>query len=440
MTRLSPLLIAFAGLFLAACSSDEIILPGERIAIISAEGQYDLSVDSGAAVEGAMLPQAVANKVFAAAGQNAAHSGGHFTLTSPLNLAFNVNVGITAELGTEVAQPVATAKAVYTITPGGVLRASDLQSGALIWLVDIDPSEDDTQPAGTGGLAVMPDSSTLFAHANKSVLVALSADDGQEKWRVEFDEFLSGGPTAENGVVIVSDLDGRLFALSAIDGEELWNRIGASDDTGIVGAASPAIFGNQVINAGSDGELLSLSLEDGGFNWGENLTPIALRTAIDGIVDIRAHPVHDGGFIYAISHSGTLYAFNAETGRIVWEKGLQGLVMPWVSGQTVFVVTIDGRVYALRRSDGAVRWVTVLPGAYNPALSIAAGTPSYTSVLVGSGKVIVASSLGQLHVLDADTGNQDASLSTGGAVSTSPIIASNTVFVINRSGALLAFR
>lgn len=439
----TPIAIVLSTMVLAACSSQEKILPGERIAIVSSIDANDLAVDSAAAAEGIMLPAAIVNTVFAAPGQNASHSGGHYAIDGELARAFSVDVGISADLGTEIAQPVANANAVFTLTPGGILKASSLGAGDLIWEIDLDASSDETQTSSTGGLALMAndlDGDLLIAHANKQHLVALNADNGQEKWRVEFNEFLSGGPTIHNGVVLVSDLDGRLFALSVLDGEEIWNRIGAPDDTGIIGTASPAIYGEDVINLGSDGELLSLTLDQGGFNWGENLTPIELGTAIDGIADIRAHPVHDGGLVYIISHSGIMYAFNAQSGNVIWDKGLHGVEMPWVAGQTIYVTTTDNRIFALRREDGAVRWVAEMPGAYDPQLAVVEDSPSYTSVIVASGKVITASSTGNLHVLNANTGIEENSFSTGGAVTTPPIIAGNTIFIINRSGELVAFR
>ena len=443
MTRRFSRIASFglAALVLAACSSQETILPGERIAIIADE-TASLEVDSAAAAEGPGLSAVIANTAFFAPGQNPAHSGGHFMIGTSLRRAFSVDVGVSAEIGTEMAQPVANAQAVFTITPGGAVTAVNAESGDVIWTLDIDPSEDETQLSGSGGLALAATSrgDELYVHANKNVLVALNADNGQEKWRVEFDVFLSGGPSAANGAVVVTDLDGRLFALSDIDGGELWNRIGAQDDTGIVGSASPAIFGTELINVGSDGELLALSLDQGGFFWGENLTPIELRTAIDGIPDIRAHPVHDGGMVFIISHNGRLQAFNAKTGRSIWTQPLQGIEMPWLAGQSLMVTTVDGRIYALRRGDGAIRWITELPGAYDPSLSVVEDAPSYTSALVASQQVIVGSSDGQLYVLNANTGQIEDRLSAGGAVTTAPIIANNMIYVINRSGELVAFR
>jgi hypothetical protein len=109
---------AVASLVLAACSNNEVILPGERIDI-SAYDEQILSVNGSAASEGIAIGDDAVNLSFDAPGQNAGHSGGHFSVDLPLQQAFSTRVGIAAEEGTEIAQPVADEKAVYTVTPGG---------------------------------------------------------------------------------------------------------------------------------------------------------------------------------------------------------------------------------------------------------------------------------------------------------------------------------
>lgn len=435
-------ILGLSALALVACSSREPILPGDRIAISSGATSLNLVVDADAAGEGVGLPAALANDRFEGPGASAAHSGGHFAVQHPLKVAFREDVGISVDVGTEMAQPVANARAVFTLTPGGIVTASDAASGDLIWEIDLDPSEDETQLSTTGGLALgqRDGFDIIYGHASKNSLFALNTENGQIIWSKEFDVFLKGGPTVDRDVVIITDSEGRLYALSALDGDEVWNRIGSLEDTSIAGASFPAINGNDVILSGGDGEFLALSRDQGIFQWGENLSPIELRTALDGIPDIKAHPVHDGGFVFVITHSGMMFAFNAATGRMVWEQAIQGIEMPWVSGHSIYITTIDGRMVALRRNDGAVRWVTELPGAYDPNLPVNEDAYRYTSAVVVSGKVVLASDQGSLFILDAETGRLEDKLSTKGAVTTAPIVANNTVYVINASGNLIAYR
>ena len=435
MMRFVLLIITVLGL--AACSSDGSILPGERIAIIGDSSIDTVSVDSAAAAQGVSLPAAVTNRSFTAAGRNAGHSGGHFKVDFPLEQIFAVNVGAAAADGTELAQAVATEDAIVTITSGGSLRASDPMTGALLWQKDIDPSLDDTQTNVSGGLGIF--GNLLVAHASKYNLQAFDIATGDEQWQVDFDIFLQGGPTVSQGAVFVSDIDGRLYALTSSAGEQIWTRIGSQGSTGIIGALSPAVSGGEVIASGGDGELVALSLDRGNFLWGENLTPIELQSALDSIAVLRSHPIHDGGIVYAATASGIVHAFNAKTGQAIWQVPLRSYDMPMLAGDTLFLATIDGRLYALRREDGAVRWQTILPGAHDPRLAFVENAVIYTTPLVVSGKVLIASSLGEMLIFDANTGVQESRISTNGAVTTPPIVVGNRVYVLNRNGELLGF-
>ena len=431
------IMLLASSVLLSACAEKEVILPGERIAI-TADNNVDLSPDAEAAGENAGLAAISTNTAFTAPGQTPDHGGGHLSLDLPLDRVFSTRVGIAADPSTEMAQPVAQGNAVYTITHGGIVTATNAVDGSTLWQVDIDPSSDKTQTSTSGGIAIAD--GDVIVHASKGALFSLKADTGQENWRIEFPVFLADGPTVSDGVIIFTDLDGKLYALSQTDGELLWSRIGTQDATRITGASFPAINGNEVIASGGDGEVLSLSLNQGEFLWGENLTPLRLNTALDSIPDLRTHPIHDGGLVFIATPSANIYAFNAKTGREVWQKPLRVLEMPWLSGQTLYMTTIDGRLYALRRQDGAVRWMVELPGAYDPNLSVSEDTIRYTSPIVVSGQVLVASSQGRLLSFDAMSGAAGENISIGKPVTTAPIVANNTLYILTRSGQLMAWQ
>ena len=426
-----------AAVVLTACAEKEVILPGERIAI-TASNAADLSVDADAGSENPGLAAIISNNQFVAPGLGAGHSGGHLNVELPLDRLFSTKVGVATDATSELAQPVADATAVYTITHGGVVTATDAVSGDRRWQVDLDPSTDDTQTSTSGGIALA--NGDIIVHASKDALYSLKAENGQENWRVDFPVFLADGPTVSNGVILLTDMDGKLYALSQTDGEELWSRIGTQDATRITGAAFPAVDDNEVIASGGDGEVLSLSLNQGEFLWGENLTPLQLSTALDSIPDLRTHPIHDGGLVFIATPSANIFAFNANTGREVWQKPLRVLEMPWLSGQTLYMTTIDGRLYALRRQDGAIRWVVELPGAFDPSVSVSEDTIRYTSPIVVSGQVMVASSRGSLLSFDAATGDARDVMSIGSPVTTAPIVANKTLYILTRSGHLMAWQ
>ena len=431
-------LMLVVGLTLSACSEKEVILPGERIAITSAGPGYLLEPDASAASEGALAGEAQENSRFETPGFSDNHAGGNFAADLPLTAAYHIDVGIDADIGTELAQPVAGDGRIFTIMPLGDLRATSISDGKPVWRMDIDTSSDKTQVSISGGLGLEGD--VLYAHAGKEYLFALNAATGEEIWSTKFDDFLVGGPTISSGVVIVTDVSGRVIAVSSEDGQQIWSRIGSRGDTRVNGSSFPAIMENEVIIGGAEGELISLSLDQGQINWGEFLSPSNFLTALDTFSDITAHPVHDGGLVVVITQSGLMVAFNARSGRVVWEHELRGITMPWLAGQSIFVSTVNGQLYALRRVDGALRWKTDLPGSFDINEPISEDAHIYASPIVVSGKVLVPGTTGQLHVFDADTGEAEQALSARGPVTTAPIVVDGTVFTLNRDGGLTAFR
>ena len=436
MKHILPLLAVAA--VLAACSEKEVILPGERVAVVDGGTVGTVEPNAEAAAEGAGLPAPAANRRFVTPGGDAGHGGGHFSVEFPLTRAFSVRVGTAAEDGTDMAQPVVGEDAVFTVTPGGVVVASSVRNGGSIWSVDIDPSTDTTQVSVSGGMAL--DGNELIVHAGKKRLVSLDAGSGDENWSVELPHFILGGPTVAGGFVVVSDINGRIYALAQSNGEELWNRIGTQGQTRITGAAYPAIADNSVIVAGGDGELISLGLVDGSFNWGDSLAPVRVITALDTIGDIVAHPVHDGIRVIAVTQTGVMVAYNARTGRVLWERGIRSLAMPWLAGETLYVATANNELMALRVSDGEVRWRTDLPGKFEMNEPVREGAYRHTGPVALSGKLLLASQRGEMLVVDAENGVIENRFSAGGAVTTALSVSGGTVFVLDRSGRLSAWR
>ena len=424
-------------LALAACGdSDDVILPGARTAILT--NQALPTTDADASAEGALLGAALPNVIYSQAGTLANHQGGHLALDWPLNRVWRVSIGAGVEFGTLMAAPVADRARVFGVTPDGQLSAVDLQNGRVLWQVQIAPRLDETQGSVSGGLAL--DAGRVFAHAGGAELVAYNAETGSEDWRVNFDLPLLGAPVAADGRVAVTDLDGRLYVLSANDGARLWTRLGNPEATRILGGSSPALAGGALVLGGTDAELSVLNINQGTFLWGDNLSVTAPRTALDRINSIVANPVYADGLILAGSMSGRFVAFNARTGASLWEVPLATHQMPWVAGETIFAVSAKGRVYALRRRDGALRWLQDLPGAVAIDVPVSADPNRYVGPIVAGGRVVVIDQDGRGQFLDADSGEILSSHPFVGAQSAPPIVVGGMLILLNDSGSLSAYR
>jgi outer membrane protein assembly factor BamB len=301
----------------------------------------------------------------------------------------------------------------------------------------IEVFEDDVIPGIAGGLAISD--STIFVHGGGYKLAALSIEDGSVLWSKKFQLPLRGGPTVyDKRAVAVTDLDTNLFMVSADAGAVIWDRTGLPSGTIVYGAPSPAIYKNQIALAAHGGELSLLDAENADVIWSESLAIFNPRTPLQGLGDIRAHPIHDGGLVFAVSQSGRTTAYTARSGSLRWDLPIGGVEMPWLAGDSLFLVTLTGRLFAIRRNDGAIRWVAELPGAL-PLGSVAAkDVPRYVGPVVGGDKVIVISEDGDMLIFNADTGAYEDHIDIGGRVVTPPQIAAGKIFVLDNSGRLTA--
>lgn len=436
--RLTSLaLVSMPWLFvLAGCGGGGPVVSGERIPIVAEINPP--SINTQAAGEGVGIGVPFTNQRHDQPGRTPGHRGGHLAFDWPPDFVWSTTIGVAAEFATQMGQAVADSRRVYAITPDAVVSAVSIDNGDILWSASVEDRFDDTQTSVSGGLAL--DLGTLYVHANGRTLKAYDSASGTELWQQSFLIPLVGGPTAGAGRVLVTDIDGKLYVLSAADGRTLWTRVGNPDATSVIGSASPAFAQGQVIYTGNDGEVAALDADDGDFLWGDNLAALAPRTALDGINSVIAHPVHDGGLVFISTISGRFVTFNAATGRPIWEHPLATNQMPWLAGQTLFVVTSRGRAYALRRRDGALRWVRDLPGAIPFDETMSEDPVHYLGPIVAGTRLVIASQNGEIRSLDTANGNSEGVWSVAGELSTAPIISNGRLIVFDDSGRLTAYQ
>jgi len=420
---------------LAACSPPEPILKGARISVLP-EVQLE-AVDEEARAEGAGLPAIVNINAAPMPGLSAGHAGGNPRLEAPLNEAWRASIGGTGSELTELAQPVVGDGRVYTVAPNGIVAAFDVRDGGQIWSVRIEDIDDDPLPGIAGGLALSREG--LVVHAGGRRLALLNPSDGSVLWGIETDIPFRGSPTIINSDrVAVTDFDGNMVVMTLVSGERVWQHFGIASNTVIFGAPAPAFANDEIVLAGAAGEVSYFDASSGELLWTDSVASLLPRTPIQGLGDVRATPVHDGGLIFVISQSGRFVAYSARNGLPVWERAIGGIEMPWVAGETVFVLSIDGRLHALRRADGAVRWIAELDGAVPLDMVVTKTPPRYVGPIVAGGQVYVVSRTGAVQAFDANTGAAGAVFSTGQDILTPPQVAGGRMFLLGRSGALIA--
>jgi len=264
-----------------------------------------------------------------------------------------------------------------------------------------------------------------------------------------------GSPAIASGKVIFGALDGKVHALNAKGGKELWTFKGQKS----FGKSSPTIAGDKVIIGGQDKFVYALDLNSGKQIW---------RYLTDGIVNVS--PIVLADQVFVGSEGGYFYALNLQTGGRNWREKLgdkissspaiyknkiyvnadtntedkfevfclnpkdgseywsyetdtnTSLASLLLANNMVYAGGTDGKIYAIRANDGILAWSKEAGDEFNDAPAYA-----YDRVygLNGNGEVVA---------LGKDDGHIFWRYKTGAAAEGSPIIADKKVCLGNQAG------
>lgn len=222
-------------------------------------------------------------------------------------------------------------------------------------------------------------------------VIKLDAAKGQQLWKTNIGETISGGVGTGGGLVLVGTNKGHVYALDVM-GKPLWSSKLSSEILSV-----PRYFDGKVIVRTGDNRIYGIDAADGSRKWVyERTAPaLTLRSSVGIIVD--------GGAVYAGYAGGKLAAIRADNGKLIWEatvaqpKGVTEIEriaditsLPFVDGPLVFAVAYQGRIAAIDRKNGQVLW--------NRDIS------SYNGLTAEDGKLFVSHTLGSAYSLDYENG------------------------------------
>jgi outer membrane protein assembly factor BamB len=408
---------------------------GERIAILS--GEQQIEVDPALAGTPVTLPAPYVNPEWAQPGGNAAKSMGHVALGETLNQAWAVSIGAGSGPRARLAEaPVVAAGRIFTIDTDAVVRAISPENGGTLWQTQV---RGEGAPAGTlfGG-GVSYDEGRVYATNGAGYAAALDAQTGSILWMVRPGGPLRGAPTIANDNVYVLSQDNQLFALDPRNGETRWTGSGAIELSGVFGVAAPAAAAGTVVAGYSSGELTAYRYENGRVVWQDALTRTTVSTAVASLSDIDADPVIDQGRVYAVGQGGRMIATELVTGQRIWELNISGMATPWVVGDWVFVVTDQAQLLAIARATGRIRWMTQLPRYRNEERR--RDPIHWRGPVLAGNRLILVSSLGHMATVLPQDGSIHSQVEIGAPVSLGPIVADSSLYILDDTGRLTAWR
>lgn len=416
---------------LVGCSETKEKLNGERIPFIIVGN----ALKPDASIEGMAVSMNPARELkdWNHVGCNPSHLVDPVKVGGDLKQAWAENIGQGSDTYHRlITHPIVSDGIVYSMDIEGKLQARKISDGVLVWELKTSPEEGHSNTMG-GGLAAVGE--FLFVTTSFGETLCLDAKTGKNIWTQKLEVPIRAAPTVYAGRVYVVTVNNEIYALDAKTGEVLWDYAGIVEPSALLGGSAPAVSSDAVVVALTSGEIYCLSPESGRLLWSDTMTPALRIDTVSSIAHIRARPIIEGDVVYLASHGGRIAAYEVLTGKKLWAKEIGALHTPVVSGRFIFLITTNDDMVCLLKSTGQVRWAIQLPRKRESD-----DVETWAGPIAVNDQLAIVSTSGQMAFVNAADGKIDKKIDLGDSCQLSPIAADETIFTLNDSATLQAWR
>jgi len=410
---------------------------GNRIPILS-RIESASKADPDMAGVAVIVPVADENQDWSQPGGSANKAVGNVALAKAPAKVWTAEVAGTSPRQRLAEAPVIGGGHLFIFDTNGLLHAFDAKTGEPKWTYSFELMGPLGQAVFGGGASY--DNSRVYVTTGLGEVAAIEAATGKLVWKVKPAGPLRGSPTVAFGTVFVMTQNNEIHALNADDGSELWQEAASLGQTGVFGVGAPAAGQGSVVAGFSTGELVAYRYENGRQLWSDALSRTSLSTSVGVLTDIDAAPIVDRGRVYALGQGGRMAAYELVTGQRIWELNVAGISTPSVAGEWVFALTDEDKLLCITKSTGKVRWLAQLQRYRVEKKNKKKGDILWTGPVLAGNRLWVASSEGVVATVAVEDGKITKVFQDEVGFTLAPVVANNTLYIIDNAGRLTAYR
>jgi outer membrane protein assembly factor BamB len=336
------------------------------------------------------------------------------------------------------ATPIAAGGRIFVMDGVADVSAHDAKTGAMLWKRNIMPKSRRNREGWGGGLAWSD--GKIYATSGFREVVQLDAGTGKIGWRSATDAPIHAAPTVSDGRVYVVDVNDELLSFNTADGVQIWTYQALTEAARMLAASSPAVSGETLVTSFASGELVALQSANGSELWNASLSRTSRTNALSEIRDIAGRPIIFRTDVFAISHADVMAAVDFRTGVPRWTIPLSAITTPWAAGDVVYAVDLAGQVVCISRESGQVYWMHELDPDSTVKNKKKQQRLYWSSPVLASNRLIVASNQGDAVALNPKTGAVLAKLKLGSGDLIGPIAVDGMVYFVTDKAELVALR
>ena len=339
-----------------------------------------------------------------------------FKPTVAISEAWKASAG---ESGGRIFSPAANADSVFVASSGNVLRLN-MQNGTTVWKFD----------AGTPlSAGVSVGEGIVLAGGSKGELFALEAATGKLRWKVRLSSEVTGQLRAVGETVIARTGDGRVQGLSVTDGSRKWLYSRNLPSLSLRGSGG-LLARDGVIFAGfPGGKLVALNAISGAQLWEATVALPRGATELERVADVMGNPVADNKRVCAVAYQGRVACFDLKTGTPLWARDTSsnsGLAM---DEKNLYVTDDKDAITAYDKEAGRAAWRQDKLARRRVTAPLALGT-----------MIAVADAQGYVHLLSTEDGSFVGRAQMDAGAASAPVDIGPGLAVQTVKGNVVAFK
>lgn len=308
---------------------------------------------------------------------------------------------------------------IFAADINGVVMAMDRYDGTVRWKKKL------KRPI-SGGISAQY--GVVLVGTLKGDVIALDSNTGDERWTVKVNSEVLSSPVTNGNVVVVQTGADTLFGFDIVTGKQLWRYDNYPAVLTLRGTSTPLITNNVAVFGLSTGHIIALNPNTGVPMWEQVIAVPKGRSELERMVDIDGKLLSVGSTLYTVTYQGQAAALDLASGRILWQRLASSYTGVTQNLGIVFLSLADGTVQAIDETNSNERWSN-----NQLARRLLSGPASfYNYIAVGDFE-------GYLHLLSQGDGHFVARRKIdGNGIRVEPLVVDNIIYVYGNGGKLVA--
>ena len=225
------------------------------------------------------------------------------------------------------------------------------------------------------------------------IFYAHDSTSGGLKWTKALEDVVLSKILITSTLVFVQTSSDILYGLDLQTGEIKWSKKAQSPLLSVRGTASPIIYEGLVFTSFSNGRLAAVRASDGIQLWEKPISRLKGSTELEKLMDGDSNAITVGEDVFASNYNGSLTRFNIRSGEKIFSVDHSTSKSILFSNGLIISINSDEEIIGFNASNGTVSW-----------RSQKFKNRGLTDLILNDDKIYFGDFEGYIHELDSETG------------------------------------